>query len=57
MVFPLASYLKWAMMWANHDGPGSHSLEDRAKVTKYWIDNYFNTPEYYCIALRARSLE
>ncbi len=43
------SYLKWAMMWANHNGPGSHSLEDQAKVTKYWIDNYFNTPEYYRI--------
>ena len=43
------SYLKWAMMWANHNGPGSHSLEDQAKVTQYWIDNYFNTPEYYCI--------
>ena len=43
------SYLKWAMMWANHNGPGSHSLEDQAKVTKYWIDNYFKTPEYYCI--------
>ncbi len=43
------SYLKWAMMWANHNGPGSHSLEDQANVTKYWIDNYFQTPEYYCI--------
>ncbi len=43
------SYLKWAMMWANHNGPGSHSLEDQAKVTQYWIDNYFNTPEYYRI--------
>jgi len=43
------SYLKWAMMWANHNGPGSHSLEDQANVTKYWIDNYFNTPEYYSI--------
>ncbi len=43
------SYLKWAMMWANHNGPGSHSMEDQAKVTKYWIDNYFKTPEYYCI--------
>ena len=43
------SYLKWAMMWANHNGPGSHSLEDQANVTKYWIDNYFKTPEYYCI--------
>ncbi len=43
------SYLKWAMMWANHNGPGSHSLEDQARVTKYWIDTYFKTPEYYCI--------
>jgi len=43
------SYLKWAMMWANHNGPGSHSLEDQANVTKYWIDNYFGTPEYYSI--------
>lgn len=43
------SYLKWALMWANHNGPGSHSLEDQANVTKYWIDNYFKTPEYYCI--------
>lgn len=43
------SYLKWAMMWANHNGPGSHSVEDQADVTRYWIDNYFKTPEYYCI--------
>ena len=43
------SYLKWAMMWANHNGAGSHSVEDQAKVTQYWIDNYFKTPEYYCI--------
>ena len=42
-------YLKWAMMWANHNGPGSHSLEDQTNVTQYWLDNYFNTPEYYCI--------
>ena len=43
------SCLKWAVMWANHNGPGSHSLEDQANVTKYWIDNYFKTPEYYCV--------
>ncbi|MDO4569606.1 MAG: glycoside hydrolase family 99-like domain-containing protein [Planctomycetia bacterium] len=43
------SYLKWAMMWANHNGPGSHSEEDQAAVTKFWIENYFNTPEYYTI--------
>lgn len=43
------SYLKWAMMWANHNGPGSHSLEDTEKVTKFWLDNYFNMPEYYTL--------
>ena len=40
---------KWAMMWANHNGPGSHSIEDQRAVTKFWIENYFNTPEYYTI--------
>jgi hypothetical protein len=43
------SYLKWAMMWANHNGEGSHSEEDQRKVTQFWIDNYFGTPEYYRI--------
>ncbi len=43
------SYLEWAVMWANHNGPGSHSLEDQAQVTQFWIDKYFNTPEYYRI--------
>ena len=43
------SYLKWAVMWANHNPEGSHSEEDQRKVVKFWIDNYFKTPEYYCI--------
>ncbi|MBR2586058.1 MAG: glycoside hydrolase family 99-like domain-containing protein [Thermoguttaceae bacterium] len=43
------SQFKWAMMWANHNGPGSHSIEDQRAVTKFWIENYFNTPEYYTI--------
>jgi len=43
------SYLKWAVMWANHNGPGSHSEEDQQQVTQFWIENYFNTPEYYTI--------
>ena len=42
-------YMKWAMMWANHNAPGSHSEEDMIAATKYWIDNYFNMPEYYTI--------
>lgn len=43
------SNLKWAVMWANHTGYGTHSTEDWKVVTQYWIDNYFNTPEYYSI--------
>ncbi|MGN0847060.1 MAG: glycoside hydrolase family 99-like domain-containing protein [Kiritimatiellia bacterium] len=39
-------HLKWAMMWANHNPPGSHSVEDQRAATKFWIENYFNTPEY-----------
>jgi hypothetical protein len=41
------SMFKWAMMWANHNAAGSHSEEDQRAVTKFWIENYFNTPEYY----------
>ena len=43
------SYLKWYLMWANHNEPGSHSTADQLAVTQYWIDNYFKTPEYYRI--------
>jgi hypothetical protein len=42
-------YLKWAMMWANHNAPNTHSEEDQRAVTQFWLDNYFNTPEYYRI--------
>lgn len=42
-------YLKWCVMWANHNGPGSHSADDWRKVTQYWIDNYFGMEEYYRI--------
>ena len=42
-------YLKWYMMYANHNAPGSHSTEDQIALSKWWIDNYFTTPEYYTI--------
>jgi hypothetical protein len=38
-----------AIMWANHNPPGSHSLEDWRNVTREWIDRYFNLPSYYRI--------
>lgn len=42
-------YLKWCMMWANHNLPGTHSEEDQRAVTQYWLDNYFGMDEYYRI--------
>ncbi|NMC21888.1 MAG: hypothetical protein GYA33_15890, partial [Thermogutta sp.] len=42
-------YLKWAVMWANHNPPNTHSAEDWRQVTQYWIDNYFGMEEYYRI--------
>ena len=40
---------KWYMMYANHNQPGTHSAADQERVTRYWLDNYFKTPEYYRI--------
>ena len=42
-------YLKYCLMWANHNPPGSHSIEDQRTVTRYWLDNYFGMDEYYTI--------
>ncbi len=42
-------YLKWYIMWANHNEVGAHSTEDQRNVTRFWIENYFRTPEYYTI--------
>ena len=39
-------YLKWAIMWANHTPAGAHSVEDQRAATQFWLDRYFNTPEY-----------
>lgn len=45
-------YMKWCVMWANHNPKGSHSAEDWQKVTQYWIDNYFGMKEYYRVGDR-----
>ena len=39
-------YLKWSVMWANHNPEGSHSEADQEKVARFWIENYFCQPEY-----------
>ncbi|MBI5093016.1 MAG: glycoside hydrolase family 99-like domain-containing protein [Candidatus Hydrogenedentes bacterium] len=41
--------LKVAIMWANHNPPGTHSAADWKKVTQHWIDQYFKLPAYYRI--------
>lgn len=39
-------HLRWSLMWANHNGKGSHSVADQEQVTKFWAENYFNDPQY-----------
>lgn len=38
--------MKFCLLWANHNGPGTSSDKDMIDVTKYWIENYFNKPNY-----------
>ncbi|NUN94763.1 MAG: glycoside hydrolase family 99-like domain-containing protein [Candidatus Omnitrophica bacterium] len=42
-------HLKVALMWANHNPKGSHSLADWEAVSEEWIENYFSLPSYYRI--------
>ncbi len=42
-------FLKWYMMYANHNEPGAHDEADTRRLVQYWIDSYFRTPEYYRI--------
>ena len=39
-------HFKWAIMWANHNRPQTHSKDDWVKVTQYWLGHYLDTPEY-----------
>ncbi len=39
--------LKVAIMWANHNPPDTHSLDDWRAVTQEWIEKYFTLPSYY----------
>jgi len=42
-------FLKVAIMWANHNPPNTHSVEDWLNVTRHWIENYFSLKSYYNI--------
>jgi hypothetical protein len=38
--------VKFCLLWANHNAPGTSSAEDMINVTRYWINNYFKLPNY-----------
>jgi hypothetical protein len=38
--------LKFCLLWANHNPPGTSSLNDCLAVTRFWIENYFRRPEH-----------
>ena len=38
--------MKFCLLWANHNAAGTSSAQDMLDVTKYWIENYFNKPNY-----------
>jgi hypothetical protein len=40
------SALKFCLLWANHNPPGSFSEADLVAVVDHWIDHYFRLPEY-----------
>ena len=42
--------LKFCLLWANHNPPGTSSQEDCLAVTRYWIKNYFRRPEHLTVA-------
>jgi len=40
------SKMKFCLLWANHNAAGTSSEEDLMNVTRFWIENYFNRPNY-----------
>lgn len=40
-------YVKFCLLWANHNAPGTNSEKDLLDTCDYWIKNLFNRPEYF----------
>jgi hypothetical protein len=38
--------MKFCLLYANHNSPGSHSAADFEAMTRYWIENYFRRTNY-----------
>jgi hypothetical protein len=43
------SFLKFCLLWANHNPDGSSSEADLLEVVSYWVARYFHRPEYFTI--------
>lgn len=43
------SALKFCLLWANHNPPGSHSEADLLALVDHWLAHYFRRPEYYTV--------
>ncbi|MBI4582719.1 MAG: glycoside hydrolase family 99-like domain-containing protein [Planctomycetes bacterium] len=43
------SLLKFCLLWANHNAPGTSSPGDCLAATRHWIENYFRRPEHLTI--------
>jgi len=39
-------FLKFCLLWANHNAPGSSSEPDLLAVLDYWLQHYLREPEY-----------
>jgi hypothetical protein len=39
-------FLKFCLLWANHNPPNTSSEADLLAVTDFWVQNYFKLPEY-----------
>nr|MDQ2733028.1 glycoside hydrolase family 99-like domain-containing protein [Armatimonadota bacterium] len=42
-------FVKFCLLWANHNPAHSSSATDLEAVTNYWLAHYFHLPEYYTI--------
>jgi hypothetical protein len=40
------SYIKFCLLWANHNPAGSSSQDDLIALVDHWIAQYFRVPEY-----------
>lgn len=39
-------YLRFCLLWANHNPPNTSSHEDCIAVTRHWMEHYFRRPEH-----------